>query len=284
VIVSDGPLRPLRSPVLIAAFGGWNDAGEAASGVIAHLDEVFNGEPLATLDSEDYFDYQVNRPMITIAESGIREIAWPTVQFSVVAVPGAERDLVLLRSPEPSMRWRAFCEEVLEVVRALGVQLVVTTGALLADAPHTRPVPVTGTSSDPTVAQRLGVEMSAYEGPTGIVGVLQQACLLAGLDAVSLWAAVPFYYQSSPSTKATVALMGRIEDLLDIAVPLGDLVEEARAWQLGVDELAADDEDVADYVRGLEEAQSTADLPEASGEQIAREFERFLRRRGSEGS
>jgi predicted ATP-grasp superfamily ATP-dependent carboligase len=173
-------------------------------------------------------------------------------------------------------------EELLEAARDLEVERVVTLGALLADTPHTRPVPVSGTCSDPEIAARLGYEPSSYEGPTGIVGVLQDACQRAGIPAISLWAAVPHYVAQPPCPKATLALLTRIEDILDVPVPLGELPEEARAWQDGVAALAAEDDEVAAYVRQLEDAQDTVDLPEASGEAIAREFERFLRRRSTE--
>jgi predicted ATP-grasp superfamily ATP-dependent carboligase len=215
-------------------------------------------------------------------DDGVRSISWPTTRLSVARIPLATRDVVLVHGIEPSMRWRAFTRELLTAARELGVEMVVTLGALLADSPHTRPVPVSGTSSDVDVSLRLGYEPSTYEGPTGIVGVLQDACAQAGIPAVSLWAAVPHYVAQPPCPKATLALLTRIEDLLDVPVPLGDLPEESRAWQIGVDELAGEDEEIAAYVRTLEEAVDTAELPEASGDAIAREFERYLRRRSSE--
>ena len=238
--------------------------------------------PLAEMDPEDYYDYQVNRPMIALDDDGVRQLTWPTTRLYVARLPLASRDVVIVHGIEPNMRWRQFTEEILTLAAELGVSLVVTLGALLSDSPHTRPVPVTGTSTDPGTARSLGVEPSHYEGPTGIVGVIQEACGRRGLPSVSLWAAVPHYVAQAPSPKATLALVRRVEDLLDVPVPLGDLVEDARAWELGVDELAADDDEVADYVRQLEEARDTTDLPEASGEAIAREFERYLRRRGAD--
>jgi len=177
------------------------------------------------------------------------------------------------------MRWRGFCQELLAIAVELGVELVVTLGALLADSPHTRPVPVSGTSSDPELAARLGLEPSRYEGPTGIVGVFQDICERAGLPAVSFWAAVPHYVAQPPCPKATVALLHRVEDLLDSPVPMTDLAERARAWERQVDELAAEDSDVAEYIATLEQREPEEDLPEASGEAIAKEFERYLRRR-----
>lgn len=274
-------LPDLVDPVMLCAFEGWNDAGDAASGAILHLEEVWSATQVAEFDPEDYYDFQVNRPEVEI-DDDVRVITWPTTRISVARIPLATRDVVLVHGIEPSMRWRSFTRELLTVARDLGVEMVVTLGALLADSPHTRPVPVSGTSSDAGLSSRLGYEPSTYEGPTGIVGVLQEACAQAGIPAVSLWAAVPHYVAQPPCPKATLALLTRIEDLLDVPVPLGDLPEEARAWQLGVDELAGEDDEVAAYVRQLEEAVDTAELPEASGDAIAREFERYLRRRSTE--
>jgi proteasome assembly chaperone (PAC2) family protein len=278
VIELDG-VPELVDPVLVAAFEGWNDAGDASTDALEHLERVWGAEPLGELDPEEYYDFQVNRPQVSVGADGRRHIAWPTTRLAVARLPLPRRDVVLLRGIEPSMRWRTFCREVLDVAADLGVETVVTLGALLADTPHTRPIPITGTATDAVAARRLGFERSTYEGPTGIVGVLQSACERAGLPAVSLWAAVPHYVSQPPCPKATLALLRRVEDLLDIPVPLGDLVEEARAWERGVDELAEEDEEVAEYVRALEDARDTADLPEASGDAIAREFERYLKRR-----
>lgn len=272
-------LPTLRSPVLVAAFEGWNDAGEAATGAIEHLEEVFDAEIIATFDPDEYYDFQVNRPHVRVDEDGIREIIWPTTRISVVSDPSLPRDLVLVRGIEPSMRWRSFCQELLALADDLEVDLAICVGALLADSPHTRPIPISGSGSTPLVAHSYGLEVSRYEGPTGIVGTFQDACAKAELTALSLWAAVPHYVAQPPCPKATLALIGRLEDLLDISIPLGDLPEEARAWELGVDELAREDQEVGDYVRQLEEAKDASDLPEASGEAIAREFERYLRRR-----
>ncbi|MFJ4416800.1 PAC2 family protein [Streptomyces sp. NPDC088925] len=269
----------LIDPIMVAAFEGWNDAGDAASSAVAHLEQEWKGEVFAALDAEDYYDFQVNRPTVFM-EDGTRKITWPTTRLSVVRITGDRpRDLVLVRGIEPSMRWRSFCNELLGFAHELGVEMVVVLGALLGDTPHTRPVPVSGVTSDPDLARTMDLEESKYEGPTGIVGILQEACTHAGVPAVSLWAAVPHYVSQPPNPKATLALLNRLEDLLDLRVPLGELVEDARAWQLGVDQLAAEDSEVAEYVQSLEEARDTAELPEASGEAIAREFERYLRRR-----
>jgi proteasome assembly chaperone (PAC2) family protein len=269
----------LRSPVVIAAFEGWNDAADAASSVVDHLAEVWQARVVAAIDPEDFYDFQVNRPAVGTNELGARRITWPSTQLSVCSPPGASRDVILLRGIEPNMRWRQFCAELLAAAEELGAELVVTLGALLADTPHTRPVPVSGTATDSSTADRLKLEQSNYEGPTGIVGVFQDACVQQEVPAVSLWAAVPHYVAQPPCPKATLALLGQLEDLLEIGIPLGDLPEEARAWERGVDELSQEDEEIGDYVRALEETRDTAELPEASGEAIAREFERYLKRR-----
>ncbi len=272
----------LRDPVMVAAFEGWNDAGEAASGALVHLETVWGAQRFATLDPEGYHDFQVTRPMVHLDEDGRRRITWPTTRLSWASPPGAARDVVLVRGIEPSMRWRGYTEELLGHARGLGVGMLVTLGALLADVPHTRPIPVTSTSEDEHLIKRLALEQSHYEGPTGIVGVLHDAAGHTGVPGLSLWAAVPHYVGQSPSPKATLALLRRVEELLDVTVPLGDLPEDARAWERGVDELAEEDSEIAEYVRQLEEAKDTAELPEATGEAIAREFERYLRRRGDD--
>lgn len=270
----------LRDPVLIAAFEGWNDAGESATAGIEHLESTWNATPVGSLDPDEYYDFQVNRPVVSVDDSGNRNIEWPTTRLSIAHDTGTNRDVVLLRGIEPNLRWRSFCHEILATAAELGVHQVVTLGALLADVPHTRPVPVTIASTDPETPPRLGVDPSRYEGPTGIVGVFQDAAASAGHDSVSLWAAVPHYVAQSPCPKATLVLMRHLEDLVHMSLPLDEIAEQAEAWQHGVDELADEDEDVAEYVRRLEEARDTVDLPEASGEHIAREFERYLRRRG----
>jgi len=277
------PTRPqdvsgLRRPVLVSAFEGWNDAGDSATAAVEHLERVWDAQPVAAIDPDDYYDFQVNRPGVTLVDGQTRRITWPTTRFSVCRLPDAARDVVLVRGLEPNMRWRGFCEELLAVSEELGVETVVTLGALLADSPHTRPVPVSGTTSDAAAAAQLGLEPSRYEGPTGIVGVFQDVAARAGLPSVSFWAAVPHYVAQPPCPKATIALLRRVEDLLDLAVPLGDLPEQARTWERQVDELAAEDSEVAAYVAQLEEREPAADLPEASGEAIAKEFERYLRR------
>jgi proteasome assembly chaperone (PAC2) family protein len=269
----------LKDPVIVAAFEGWNDAGDAATGAIEHLELTWQATPLAEIDPDDYYDFQVNRPTVSQMDGVTRRISWPTTRLSVCRPAGADFDLVLVRGIEPNMRWRSFCDELLEIMRELGVRTAVTLGALLADSPHTRPTPVSGTSYDTASATRYGLERSRYEGPTGIVGVLQEACVLAGIPAISFWAAVPHYVAQPPNPKATIALLHRVEEVLDIAVPLGELPAQADDWQKLVNEMADEDEDVREYIRNLEERDDDGEMREASGDAIAKEFERYLRRR-----
>ena len=270
---------PVGTTVLVAAFEGWNDAGAAATQAVAYLAEVWDAEQVDELDPEEYHDFQVNRPVLGIGPDGKREIAWPTTAVAVATAPRSGRQIVLVHGIEPSMRWRRYCTELLDIAAGLGVRTVITVGALLADVPHTRPIPVTATSEDPAVRELLGVDPNTYEGPTGIVGVLQHEAEVRGLRALSLWAAVPHYVAHPPSPKATLAILTRLEGLLGEPIALGDLPDDSIAWQAGVDELASEDSEIAEYVHQLEQAKDTADLPEASGEAIAQEFERYLRRR-----
>ncbi|WP_435768765.1 PAC2 family protein [Nocardioides sp. SYSU DS0651] len=273
----------LVRPVVLAAFEGWNDAAESATAVIDHLMKAWDAKVVAAMDPEDFYDFQVNRPSVGIDDHGFRKLTWPSTHVAVAAPPELDRDVILIRGIEPNMRWRQFTAELLATVDDLGGELLVTLGALLSDSPHTRPIPVSGSATEPELLERLSLEQSTYEGPTGIVGVLQDACVKLDMPAVSYWAAVPHYVAQPPCPKATLALLGRLEELLESALPLGDLPEEARAWERGVDELAAEDEDIAEYVRELEESRDTTELPEASGEAIAREFERYLKRRNEDG-
>jgi proteasome assembly chaperone (PAC2) family protein len=272
----------LTDPVLVAAFEGWNDAGDAATGAVEHLELVWDAQPLTEIDPDEYYDFQVNRPTVSLVNGVSRRITWPTSRFSVCRPPAADFDLVLVRGIEPNMRWRGFCRELLAVIEELDVRTVVTLGALLSDTPHTRPTQVTGTAHDADAAARYGLEKSRYEGPTGIVGVLQDACVAAGIPAVSFWAGVPHYVAQPPNPKATVALLHAVEEVLDLPVPLAELPQQADEWQKLVDEMAAEDEEVTEYIRNLEQRDDELDqteLKSASGEAIAREFERYLRRR-----
>jgi len=282
VIELDG-IGKLTSPVIIAAFEGWNDAGEAASGVISHLSLAWQATPAGAIDPEDYYDFQVTRPVTEVAEGRTERLVWPTTRLLLARQELADRDVLLVQGIEPNMRWRAFCAELVTAFSEVRAEMVVLLGALLADSPHTRPVPVTAAASDPALAADLRAEPVDYKGPTGILGVLQHACADAGLRAVSLWASVPHYVAQPPCPKATLALLRGVEDVLDASLPLADLPAEARAWERGVDELAEQDSEVAEYVRTLEEAKDATDLPEASGDAIAREFERYLRRRRDPG-
>src|SRR6476661_4376171 len=227
--------------------------------------EQWKAEVIGAIDPEEFYDFQVNRPVISTDVNGHRRLAWPTTRIAVARPAELDRDVILVRGIEPNMRWRRFCAELLAACDDLGAELVVTLGALLADSPHTRPIPVSGTATEPELVDRLKLEESTYEGPTGIVGVFQDACVQLDIPAVSYWAAVPHYVAQPPCPKATLALLGQLEDLLEASIPVDDLAEE--------------DEDVADYVRSLEETRDTTELPEASGEAIAREFERYLKRR-----
>jgi proteasome assembly chaperone (PAC2) family protein len=271
--------RQLKDTVVIAAFEGWNDAGEAASDAVQHLLVAWGATLLATIDPEDYYDFQVNRPLVGFDSDGVREISWRTTSFWHCDTRSDGRDIVLIAGIEPNVRWRSFCNEVLDYVGGLDAATFIALGALLADVPHSRPVPVTGVSSDPAIAEEHGLAPSRYTGPTGIVGVLQDAAQARGLTTLSFWAAVPHYVAQPPAPKATIALLGELEDLLATSIDLGALPEKAKAWERGVDELASGDSDVAEYVKSLEEERDAADLPQASGDAIAREFERYLRRR-----
>ncbi|AYA26535.1 Proteasome assembly chaperone (PAC2) family protein [Rhodococcus rhodochrous J3] len=286
----DQDVPVLRDPVLVAAFEGWNDAGDAASGAVEHLELIWDAEPFAELDSEEYYDYQVNRPQVRLVDGVTREIDWPTTRLSLCSPPGSDRDVVLLHGIEPSMRWRSFCDAIIELVDEFEVHTVVLLGALLADTPHTRPVPVTGTAYSSEAAERFKLQTSRYEGPTGITGVLQDAFVRAGIPAVSFWAAIPHYVSNPPNPKATVALLRRVEDVLDLEVPLGELPLLAEEWEQTVTDMIEDDEEIAEYVRTLEErgdAEAEEDISEViakiDGDALAAEFERYLRRRGPGG-
>ncbi|MGL5825126.1 MAG: PAC2 family protein, partial [Nocardioides sp.] len=238
-------------------------------------------EVVAAMDPEDYYDFQVNRPRVLI-DGGQRRISWRTTRILVATDTPLGRDVILVQGVEPSFRWRAFAIELMELAQATDTSMVVTLGALMADVAHSRPIPGTATSDSEDTRHRHDLEMSTYEGPTGIVGVVADAAVQVGLSSVSVWAAVPHYAGHSPSPKASLALLSRLEELFGAPIEHGDLDEDSRAWERGINELAASDTEVAEYVETLEEAQDTADLPEASGDAIAKEFERYLRRRGTD--
>ncbi|AUS80648.1 PAC2 family protein [Actinoalloteichus sp. AHMU CJ021] len=276
---SNPALPKLTDPVLVAAFEGWNDAGDAASAAIEHLQLSWDASPLTELDPEEYYDFTVTRPTLSLVDGVTRRVEWPTTRFTVCRPPGVSHDVVLLHGIEPNIRWRRFCAELVSVIERLGISTVVTMGSLLADTAHTRPVPVTGTAYDAESASRFGLDRSRYEGATGVLGVFHDYCVRAGIPAVSFWAAVPHYVSQPPSPKTTLALLRRVEDALDIEVPVGTLPEQSAEWEETVSEMADEDEDVKNYVRALEERGDEITLTEANGEVIAAEFERYLQRR-----
>ncbi|CAB4335647.1 unannotated protein [freshwater metagenome] len=271
---------PRNTTIVIAAFGGWNDAAQSATDALEHLLDVWHSEEVIDLPGDDYYDYQFNRPEVSIGLAGDREVAWPgTTIFKATADTLPDTTIYLIHGVEPSMRWKQFCTDIMAQLELGESTVLVTLGALLADVAHTRAIPVSGTTSNTQLQTVTGFEPSRYEGPTGILGILQSEFEVQGIPSVALWAAIPHYVASPPCPKATLALIRGLEDLLDTSIPVTELVEEARAWQLGVEELATEDEEISEYVRSLEESQDTAELPEATGEAIAREFERYLRRR-----
>ncbi|MCV7277585.1 PAC2 family protein [Mycolicibacter arupensis] len=283
----DGATLPeLHDTIVVAAFEGWNDAGDAASDAVQHLNNIWEARLIVEIDDEAYYDYQVNRPVIRQLDGVTRELVWPSMRISHCRPPGSDRDIVLMHGVEPNMRWRSFCAQLLAIIEQLNVDTVVIVilGALLADTPHTRPVPVSGAAYSAESAARFGLAETRYEGPTGITGVFQDACVAAGIPAVTFWAAVPHYVSQPPNPKATVALLRRVEDALDIEVPLGDLPAQAEEWELAVSEMASEDDEIADYVTALEErgdaeVDMTDALSKVDGDALAAEFERYLRRR-----
>ncbi|WP_233579749.1 proteasome assembly chaperone family protein [Frondihabitans sp. PhB188] len=269
---------------MVVAFEGWNDAGEAASNVARSLVETLELTTLAELDGEAYIDFQFNRPMAARDEDGNSTLVWPRILLHGPAsaaspVEGADDSLFVLLGAEPSRSWRSFAAEIVDLVDVHDIAGVVFLGAMLADVPHTRPISLYVGSENPDVRAELLVERSTYEGPVGILSVLSQSIEAAGVPTVSIWASVPHYVHNAPSPKASLAILEKVEEITGVEVPRGDLVEEAAAWESGIDALAADDEDMAGYIEQLEQARDTVDSPEASGEAIAQEFERYLRKR-----
>jgi proteasome assembly chaperone (PAC2) family protein len=272
-------LPVLRSPVAIAAFEGWNDAADSSTAAIEHLEQVWSAKTVSELDPEEFYDFQVNRPTVTLGEGGGRRIVWPTTRFAMARPPGADFDVVLIRGIEPSTRWRSFCAEVLEMCHSLEVTKVVLLGALLADVPYARSLPISGSASDRGEIERFGLTVTKYEGPTGIVGVLHDACRTAEIEALSFWVHVPHYANNPPCPKATLSLLHRIEEVLDIQVPMAGLPEESAEWEERLRSAAEQDAELAEYVRELEE-RAGEDLSPQSGDEIAQQIERYLRRRG----
>jgi proteasome assembly chaperone (PAC2) family protein len=290
-----GPVQPLRwerrpdalrAPALVCAFKGWNDAGESASSALTFMGASLEARRFATIDPEEFLDFQAVRPEVRLTDGLSREIEWPEWEIYEARVPRAPRDLVILGGPEPSHRWRTFSGLVTELAEALGVQLVVQLGALLADVPHSRPVSVTGLASDMALIERLGLQAPTYEGPTGIVGVLHAACADAGLPSASLWAAVPHYVAVSPNPKGALALLRRLESLVGVTVDASELESAAADYERQVSRAVDMDPEVQAFVERLERAADEEEGPPdltqlPSGDVLAREFQRFLRQRGS---
>jgi proteasome assembly chaperone (PAC2) family protein len=302
----------LRRPVLVAAFSGWNDAGNAATDAVRWLARAGNAKGFASLDAEEYLDFQAARPTVELIDGVVRTIEWPSFSFSAGRTPRAERDLLLLLGIEPNLKWRAFCDDVVSVARTTGCELIVTLGALLGDVPHSRPVHCTGSATDEVLAARLGMQRSRYEGPTGIVGVLHDSVRRAGFASASIWAPVPHYVATPPNPKATRAILDRLQQLLDLDLDLTDLDIASSAWERSVADVVAGDADVSAYVARLEERYDSSDQPSflghdddeeddedddeievddedwfdeddlPSGDTLAADFERYLREQGDD--
>jgi proteasome assembly chaperone (PAC2) family protein len=279
----DGDPPTLRSPILVAAFAGWNDAASAATTALDSVADALEAERIAELDPEDFYDFQVTRPTIRLTDGQTREVDWPLNSFFAARAPTADRDLVLLAGIEPNMRWRTFAGAVLEAAERLDIEMVITLGALLADVPHTRPVPITGLATDPDLVERLNLQRSSYEGPTGIVGIVHDACRRRGLTSASLWAAVPHYVAAVPNPKAALALLRRLEQFTGIAIEASELEDAMDRFETQVDRAVASNPEIEELVRRLESEQDdapeldTGEMP--SGDTIARDFQRFLRQR-----
>jgi proteasome assembly chaperone (PAC2) family protein len=283
-----GDVPELRSPVLVCSFRGWNDAAGAASAALGAVADSFDPEPVAEIDPEDYFDFQSTRPTIVLSEGQTRRIEWPQNDLIAVRIPGAERDLVLFDGTEPSLRWRTFSETVATAADALGVEMVITLGALVAEVSHTLPVPITGLASDAELVEELDLQRSNYEGPTGIVGVVHDCCRQVGMTSASLWAAVPHYVAAVPNPKAALALLRRLEGLTGIAVDATELEQEAASFEEQIGRAVAANPEIAELVERIEAEQAEQlgdgdeDLP--SADTIAREFQQFLQQRRDESN
>jgi proteasome assembly chaperone (PAC2) family protein len=280
----EGDVPQLRRPILVCSFRGWNDAAASASTALTTVGDAFDSELVAEVDAEDYFDFQATRPTIVLSEGQARRIDWPHNNLIAVRIPTAERDLVLLDGTEPNLRWRTFSETIATAADALGVELVITLGALIAEVSHTLPVPITGLASDQELVEELELERSNYEGPTGIVGVVHDLCRQAGINSASLWAAVPHYVAAVPNPKAALALLRRLEGLTGIAVEASELEEETSDYEEQIGRAIAANPEIEELVSRIEAEQ--VDLLTEEGEElpsadtIAREFQRFLRQRG----
>jgi proteasome assembly chaperone (PAC2) family protein len=282
-----GDLPHLRSPILVCAFRGWNDAAAAASTALAAVGNSLDGELIAHVDPEEFFDFQSTRPTITLDEGQTRRIEWPENNLIAVSVPTADRDLILLDGTEPNLRWRTFSETIATAADALGVEMIITLGALIAEVSHTLPVPITGLASSAELVEELELERSNYEGPTGIVGVVHDLCRQNGIDSASLWAAVPHYVAAVPNPKAALALLRRLEGLTGIAVEASELEEETADYEEQIGRAVAANPEIEELVQRIEAEQvdllnDEGELP--SADTLAREFQRFLRQRGNDKS
>jgi proteasome assembly chaperone (PAC2) family protein len=278
----------LRAPILVCSFRGWNDAAGAASTALATLAGSLDSELVAAVDPEEFFDFQANRPTISLEEGQTRRIDWPANSLIAASAASAERDLVLLDGTEPNLRWRSFSEAIASAAERMGVEMVITLGALLAEVAHTLPVPITGLASDEDLVEELDLSRSTYEGPTGIVGVVHDVCRQRGMSSASLWAAVPHYVAAVPNPKAALALLRRLEALTGIAVDASELEEETESYEDQVGRAVAANPEIEELVTRIEEQQAEqlveegSDLP--SADSIAREFQRFLRQRGDDAN
>ena len=272
----------LGRKVIVAAFDGWNDAGEAASSAITHLRENADYEPVFSVDPELYFDYQYTRPQVEADSEGRRSLRWPEATLLRPTEPSEGTELWLLTGVEPARAWQAFAAEFIDLALREDITGFVSLGSMMSDVPHTRPISILAGSDSEPLRASLGLERSTYEGPVGILSVLGVAADAGGIASASLWASVPHYVAGhTPSPKATLALLERLQQITDSPIPQGDLASQAAAWEASIDAAAADDEEMTEYIRQLERTRDTWDSPEASGDAIAQEFERYLRRGGS---
>jgi hypothetical protein len=295
----------LRDPIMVCAFTGWSDAGEASTSLISHLLKVLSPDAggneaesgysdrltfhntefttnfpelmIAQSQSEDFYDYQVTRPTISLNLDSSRQLTWPGTRIYGVANPRGERDFILVEGVEPSMRWRSFAAELLDLADDCEVSLVIAVGAMLADTPHTRPIPVSTTAASPEIAAQRGLEVSRYEGPTGVLAVIQDEAVRREIEAVAIWAAVPHYASALTAHKATLALLNGLEDTLNLSLVQGELPEASLLWERAVTQMVSEDSDIEEYIKALEASQDS-NIADESGEELAREVERFLRR------
>jgi predicted ATP-grasp superfamily ATP-dependent carboligase len=275
----------LVRPVLIASFRGWNDGAQGATLAGGYLAKTWDAERFADIDPEGFFDFQATRPHVSLVDGFTRRIQWPETAFYHARIEAIDRDAVLLLGVEPSLRWRTFTRLITDLAKELGVELVVSLGSLLADVPHSRPAPVTGSASDPELVQELGLQASRYEGPTGIVGVLHDGCRRVGIPSVSLWAAVPHYVSLTPSPRAALALCERLGELLGTDIDTSELSQAVDGYVEQVSEAVAADAETAAYVEELEQRADAIDPDELpSGDALAAELTRFLRQREQDGN